>query len=83
VDSSIAPTGARAHTKPMNSITQIRASILLLMVAAIAFSSVAAQAVAQFVTKAIGDSSKVRVAPSTACAVTKDGAHFTGCSSIL
>jgi hypothetical protein len=67
----------------MNSITQIRASILLLMVAAIAFSSVAAQVVAHFITKALSDSSNVRVAPATACALTKDGAHFTGCSSIL
>lgn len=63
--------------------TQLRASMLALMVAAIAFSSVAAQTLAHFITKALGDSQGVRVAPSIACSVNDSGAHFTGCSSIL
>lgn len=83
MDSPIAARAARAHTYPMTMTTQLRASVLALFVAALAFSSVAAQAVAHFIGQALGDSQSVRVAPSTACSVTEGGAHFTGCSSIL
>lgn len=53
------------------------------MLAAIAFVSVAAQAVTSFIIKALDDSKSVRVTPATACSATSDGTHFTGCSSIL
>lgn len=67
----------------MTLTTQVRASVLLLMISAVAFASMAAQALTHFVVKALGDSQTVRVAPATACATSADGAHFTGCSSIL
>lgn len=53
------------------------------MVSAVAFASVAAQALSHFIVKALGDSKSVRVAPLSACSTTQDGTHFTGCSSIL
>ncbi len=53
------------------------------MVSAIAFASVAAQALAHFVAQALSDSKSVRIAQATACEVSQDGTHFTGCSSIL
>lgn len=67
----------------MTIATQLRASALVLMASALAFAGMAAQFVSHAIVKALDDSKAVRVAPSTACAVTDGGAHFTGCSSIL
>lgn len=67
----------------MTHSAQLRASVLVLMVSAVAFASVAAQALSHFIVKALGDSKSVRVAPLSACSTTQDGTHFTGCSSIL
>lgn len=67
----------------MTLTTQIRASVVVLMVAALAFASVAGQVISTLIAKALGDSASVRVAPVSSCAVTEGGAHFTGCSSIL
>ena len=57
--------------------------MLLFMVAALVAATVAAQAVTAFIVKALGDSKALRVAPATACQLSSDGTHFTGCSSIL
>ncbi len=71
------------HTKAMTLTTHLRASMLLFMVAALVAATVAAQAVTAFIVKALGDSKALRVAPATACQLSSDGTHFTGCSSIL
>jgi hypothetical protein len=63
--------------------TNIKASVLLLMVAALVAATVAGQIVTRFIIKALGDSKTLRVSPATACKISSDGAHFTGCSSIL
>lgn len=67
----------------MTAAIQIRAQVLVLMVAALAAASIVSQFVVSMIIQAVGDSQAVRVAPATACATDSDGAHFTGCSSIL
>ena len=67
----------------MTLTTQLRASVLLCMLAALVVVTVAAQAVTSFIATALGDSKALRVAPATACQLSSDGTHFTGCSSIL
>lgn len=83
MDSPFAPPFPTAHTYHMTRTTQLRTSMLVLMVSAVAFASVAAQALTRFVVQALADSKSVRVAPVSACSTTQDSTHFTGCSSIL
>lgn len=73
----------QAHTKDMTLTTHIKSSVLVLMVAALALVMVASQFITTFIVKALGDSKALRVAPATACKISADGTHFTGCSSIL
>jgi hypothetical protein len=67
----------------MTLSTQIRASVAVLMVSSVVFATAASQAIAHVIVKALSDGKSVRVLPSTACSVSQDGTHFTGCSSVL
>lgn len=67
----------------MTAAIHIRSQVLVLMVGALVAASLVSQFVVSMIIQALGDSQSIRVAPSTACAVQGDGAHFTGCSSIL
>jgi len=61
----------------------LKKTSLIMMAAALAAAMVAAQFVSTVIAKAIGDTKAVRVAPATACNLESEGAHFTGCSSLL
>lgn len=80
---AVALAATAAHTKAMTLTSQLRASVLVLMVAALMAATLVGQLVTSFVVKALGDSKSVRVMPATTCKISSDGAHFTGCSSIL
>ena len=67
----------------MTTVAQFKSSVLVLMVGVLALAGVAAQLLTSVIFKALGDSKAVRVSPATACKLSSDGAHFTGCSSIL
>ncbi len=67
----------------MTLTTHLRASVLFMMLAAVAFVTVASQVLTSFIVKALGDSQTLRIAPATDCQLASGGTHFTGCSSIL
>ena len=67
----------------MTFTTHLRASVIVFMLAALVTVTVAGQVLTSFIVKALGDSKSVRVAPATACKLSSDGTHFTGCSSVL
>jgi len=67
----------------MTLTTHLRAPVILALLAVLVTATMAAQVVTSFIVKALGDSKAVRVSPATACKLSSDGTHFTGCSSIL
>lgn len=83
MDSPIAPAQQQSHTTHMTIASTIRHSVLVLMAAALVAVTFAGQLITSFVVKALHDSKGVRVLPATACSANEDGAHFTGCSSLL
>jgi len=83
VDSAVAGQAVRTHTYPMTLSTQLKASVVVVMVSALAIASIVGQAFTHFLVKALTDSKSVRVTPISACSTSQDGTHFTGCSSIL
>ena len=65
----------------MTNAHSFRTLIVSFVLVAVAFAVLAAQYAASFFAQGLRDSAGIRVSANTACAV--DGAHFTGCSSIL
>ena len=53
------------------------------MVFALVAVTMVAQTMSRFIAQALGASQSIRVAPQSACQLSSDGTHFTGCSSIL
>lgn len=67
----------------MTNISQLRALYFSVAMFAAVFVAMMTQVIMQVINQGLSDSASVRVSSATACEVSKDGAHFTGCSSIL
>lgn len=67
----------------MTFTSPVRASVVALMVFALVAVTMVAQTMSRFIAQALGASQSIRVAPQSACQLSSDGTHFTGCSSIL
>lgn len=65
------------------ALTQARALYLAFIMTLAVLATMMTQVVMQLIAQGLSDSGSVRVAPSAACDVSPDKAHFTGCSSIL
>lgn len=83
MDSRFAAPRPRAHTYTMTNTSRIETIYLAVVLTAAVAATMLTQAVMQVIAQGLSDSSGVRVAPATACSISQDGAHFTGCSSIL
>lgn len=83
MDSRIASPPVATHTTYMTKALDLRLTIISLVFVAVLGAAVAVQYVAQLIADGLTDSKGMRVAEVTSCAIAGDGAHFTGCSSLL